>query len=314
MDKSATVYVAGHTGLVGSAIVRQLVQQGYTNLVLKLHKDLDLRNQAATEQFFSEHKPEFVFAAAAKVGGIEANRTLTAEFIYDNIQIQNNIIHFSWKYGVKKLLFLSSNCVYPKTCPQPMREEYLMAGPVEPTNEPYAIAKIAGMKMCQAYNNQHGTKFISVMPASLYGPNDNFNHFSSHFVAALIRKFHEAKIKNSDEVILWGTGAPRREIMHVDDAARACLHLMNCYGSSEPINVGCGTDIAIKELALLISRIAGFKGNILFDTSKPDGVAQKLLDSGKMCALGWQPQTNLDDGLKETYNWYVKNESLLKVT
>jgi len=312
MDKDSKIYVAGHAGLVGSAIVRQLMQQGHTNLSLKTHEELDLRDQSATDLFFSEQKPEFVFVAAAKVGGIEANRTKTAEFIYDNIQIQSNLIHFSWKYGVKKLLFLGSNCVYPKDCPQPMKEEYLLAGPPEPTNEPYAIAKISGIKMCQAYNNQHSTKFISVMPASLYGPNDNFNPASSHFVAALIRKFHKAKISGSSEVVLWGTGNPRREIMHVDDAAKACLFLMDSYDSSEPINAGCGSDITIKELAMLIKNIVGFSGGVKFDASKPDGAAQKLLDSGRMHAIGWKPQVGLNDGLRETYDWYVKNESLLK--
>ncbi len=309
MEKNAKIYVAGHNGLLGSALVRELKRQGHNNLVLKPRSELDLRDQAATQEFFGNEKPEYVFLAAAKVGGIETNRTLTGEFIYDNLQMQANVLHSAWKNNVKKLLFLGSNCIYPKNCPQPMKEEYILSGPIEPTNEPYAIAKISGIKMCQAYNKQYGTNFISVIPASLYGPNDNFDPVDSHFTAALIRKFCEAKNSGKKEVVLWGTGKPRREIMYVDDAARACIFLMHNYNSSEPINAGFGiVDVTIREVAQMLKEIVRFEGEIKFETSKPDGVMQKLLDSSKINALGWKPEMALKEGIKLTYDWYASRQ------
>ena len=309
MEKNSKIFIAGHNGLLGSALVRELKRQGHTNLILRPRSELDLRDQTVTQEFFCSEKPEYVFLAAAKVGGIEANRTLTGEFIYDNLQIYTNVLHSAWKTGVKKLLFLGSNCIYPKNCAQPMKEEYLLSGTVEPTNEPYAIAKIAGVKMCQAYNKQYGTNFIAVIPASLYGPNDNFDIAGSHFVAAMIRKFHEAKAGSKNKVELWGTGQPRREIMHVDDAARACLFLMEKYNSSDLINAGCSNDATIHEFAQVVKEAIGFSGEIVFDTSKPDGIMKKFLDSGKINALGWKPQIELKEGIKSTYDWYLKNIS-----
>ena len=304
MDLSSKIYIAGHRGLVGSAIVRALKKQGYNNFILRTHSELDLLDQKSATDFFKKEKPEYVFLAAAKVGGIMANRTYPADFIYQNLQIQNNIIHHSYLNGVKKLLFLGSSCIYPKLCSQPIKEEYLLTGELEPTNEPYAIAKIAGIKMCPAYNKQYETDFISVMPTNLYGPNDNFDLENSHVLPALIRKFHEAKINNQNEIVVWGTGAPKREFLHVDDLADACIFLMNNYDNSEIINIGTGEDISIKELAEMIKEITGFTGEINWDASKPNGTPRKLLDVGKLHNLGWKHQINLPDGILSVYEWY----------
>ena len=304
MDLSSKIYVAGHKGLVGSAIVRALEKQGYDNLILRTHSELDLLDQKSATDFFKKEKPEYVFLAAAKVGGIMANRTYPADFIYQNLQIQNNIIHHSHLNGVKKLLFLGSSCIYPRLARQPIKEEYLLTEALETTNESYAIAKIAGIKMCQAYNKQYGTDFISVMPTNLYGPNDNFDPETSHVLPALIRKFHEAKINNQTEVVVWGTGAPKREFLYVDDLADACIFLMNNYDNSEIINIGTGEDISIKELAEMIKEITGFTGEINWDASKPNGTPRKLLDVGKLHNLGWKHKINLPDGILSVYEWY----------
>lgn len=359
MKKNSIIYIAGHTGLVGSALTRKLKAEGCSNLITRRHNDLDLTNQSMVEAFFNEERPEYVFLAAAKVGGILANNTYPAEFIYNNLTIQTNIIHVAWKTGVKRLLFLGSSCIYPRDCPQPMKEEYLLTGPLEPTNEPYAVAKIAGIKMCQSYNRQYGTKFFAVMPTNLYGPNDNFNLKTSHVLPALIRKFHLAKLaakgdwegikrdesnfgpipediianlaaigryhghnipdpatslinsNTSPALTLWGTGSSRREFLHVDDLADACIFIMNMeeksYSSmlnvagSTLINIGYGKDISIKELAALIQNIVGFDGEIAFDDIKPDGTPQKLLDSSKLSRLGWKPKISLKDGIRHTY-------------
>jgi GDP-L-fucose synthase len=307
LEKESKIYVAGHTGMVGSAIMRRLQKEGYNNLVTRDLEELDLINQAETEKFFEEEKPEYVFLAAAKVGGIMANNTYRAQFIYENIQIQNNVIHFSWKYGVKKLLFLGSSCIYPKHAPQPLKEEYLLTGKLEPTNEPYAIAKIAGIKMCQAYNDQYGTDFISVMPTNLYGPYDNFDLETSHVLPALVRKIHEAKETNKDSVVIWGTGKPRREFLYVDDLADACVFLMNKYDGNEFINIGIGEDITIKELAVLIKNIVCYEGELKFDTSKPDGTPQKLLDISNLISLGWRSSVSMEKGVQSTYRWFKSN-------
>ena len=304
MNSYSKIYIAGHMGLVGSAIVRALKKQGYDNLILRTHSELDLLDQKATADFFKKEKPEYVFLAAAKVGGIMANKTYPADFIYQNLQIQNNIIHHSYLNGVKKLLFLGSSCIYPKLARQPIREEHLLTGELEPTNEPYAVAKIAGIKMCQTYNRQYGTNFISVMPTNLYGPNDNFDLENSHVLPAMIRKFHEAKISNQNEVVVWGTGAARREFLHVDDLADACVFLMNNYDDSEVINIGTGEDVSIKELAEMIKKITGFTGEIVWDASKPDGTPRKLLDVSRLHNLGWKHQINLPDGILSTYEFY----------
>lgn len=307
MNKNSKIYVAGHRGLVGSAIIRNLIKQGYNNLITKTRQELNLLDTQAAAEFFKKEKPEYIFLAAAKVGGIMANKTYPAQFIYENLQIQNNIIHQSYLNGVKKLLFLGSSCIYPRECPQPIKEEYLLTGPLEPTNEPYAIAKIAGIKMCQSYNREYGTNFISVMPTNLYGPNDNFDLANSHVLPALIRKFHEAKINSSESVKVWGTGNPKREFLHVDDLATACVFLMNNYDSSEIINIGTGIDILIRELVEIIKNIIGFKGKIKWDTTKPDGVSRKLLDVSKIHKLGWKHKINLEEGIKMTYEWYKNN-------
>lgn len=307
MDKKAKIFVAGHKGLVGSAIVRRLQKDGYENLVLKEKDELDLTRQDSVEAFFASEKPEYVFLAAAKVGGILANKTKKADFIYENLQIQNNIIHSAWKHGVKKLLFLGSSCIYPKMCPQPIREEYLLTGPLEETNDAYAIAKIAGIKMCQSFNEQYGTNFISVMPTNLYGPNDNFDLESSHVLPALIRRFHEAKISNASEVVAWGTGAVKREFLYVDDLADAVVFLMNTHDGSEIVNIGTGEDVSIKELTEKVKKVVGFEGEIVWDTSKPDGTPRKLLDVNRLHTLGWRHRTPLDEGLTLTYDWFVKN-------
>lgn len=307
MEKHSKIYVAGHKGLVGSAIVRALKTQGYSKFILRSHQELDLVKQSSVFEFFEIEKPEYVFLAAAKVGGIYANNTYPADFIYINMQIECNLIHASYLYGVKKLLFLGSSCIYPKFAPQPMKEEYLLDGKLEPTNEPYAIAKIAGIKMCQAYNRQYGTNFISVMPTNLYGPNDNFDLQNSHVLPALIRKFVEAKESKLPNVIVWGTGKPRREFLYVDDLADACIFLMNNYNNSEIINIGVGEDISIMELANIIKEEVGYKGNIVYDSSKPDGTPRKLLDVSKINALGWKARTSLREGIRKTINWYMEN-------
>lgn len=307
MNKDSKIYVAGHRGLVGSAIMRKLQQEGYTNIITRTHKELDLTSQAQTQEFFKKEKPEYVFLAAAKVGGIHANNTYPADFAYINIMIESNVIKASYDYGVKKLLFLGSSCIYPKLCPQPIKEEYLLTGPLEKTNEAYAIAKIAGLKMCQYFNRQYGTNYISVMPTNLYGPNDNFDLETSHVLPALIRKFHEAKINNKPYVEVWGTGTPRREFLHVDDLADATVYLMNNYDENEPLNIGTGKDITIKELAELIKEIVGYEGEIKFDTTKPDGTPRKLLDVSRLHATGWKHKIELREGIKQTYEWFKEN-------
>lgn len=306
MEINSKVYVAGHRGLVGSAIVRNLESKGYTNLVYSTHSELDLTVQAEVEEFFKSEKPDYVFLAAAKVGGIHANNTYPADFIMKNLQIQCNVVDCAYKYGVKKLLFLGSSCIYPKMCPQPIKEEYLLTGALEPTNEAYALAKIAGLKMCEFYNKQYGTKYISVMPTNLYGPNDNFDLENSHVLPALIRKIHEAKVENKQSVVIWGTGTPRREFLHVDDMADACVFLIETYEGSQFVNVGTGTDVTIRELAEIIKEVVGFEGELVFDTSKPDGTPQKLLDVTKLEGLGWKYRMELKDGIKVTYEWYKK--------
>ena len=300
MDSNSKVYVAGNTGLVGSAIVRMLHMKGYTNILSTPSSHFDLRRQDDVERFFKNNEPEYVYLAAAKVGGIGANKDYPGHFIYDNLMIQSNIIHAARKFGVKKLLFLGSSCIYPKMCEQPIKEEYLMTGPLEPTNDAYAIAKIAGIKMCQAYRKQYGFNAISLMPTNLYGPNDNFDLETSHVLPALIRKFHEAK----DTVTLWGDGSPMREFLHVDDLADACFTAMLKYDESEPINVGTGEDVTIKELANSISDVVGFAGGIDWDTSKPNGTPRKVLNVDKMKSLGWEPKISLKEGIKSTYEWY----------
>lgn len=310
MKKNAKIFVAGgQSGLVGTAIVRSLKTQGYTNIIVKTRKQLDLLKSTQVEAFFKREKPEYVFLAAALVGGIMANKTRKADFIYDNLLIQNNVIHYSWKYGVKKLLFLGSSCIYPKFSHQPIKEEYFMTGPLEETNDAYAVAKIAGIKMCQSYNEQYKTNFISVMPTNLYGPNDNFDLQSSHVLPALIRKFHDAKINNNKEVVLWGTGNVYREFLYVDDMADACVFLMKKYNSSEIINIGTGKDLKIRELAQLVKKLVGYSGKIIWDTSKPDGTPKKQLDVSKLFKLGWKPQVSLEEGIKKEYEWFLHNFS-----
>ena len=307
MLKSAKIYVAGSNGMVGSAIVRTLEAKGYSNIVVKSSKELDLKNQQAVHDFFNQEQPEYVFLAAAKVGGIHANNTYPATFIYDNLMIQSNVIQAAYEFNVKKLLFLGSSCIYPKFAPQPIKEEYLLTGSLEPTNEAYAIAKIAGLKMCQFYKQQYGCNFISAMPTNLFGINDNFNLENSHVLPALLRKFIEAKQNNKQEVTIWGSGTPMREFLFVDDLAEACLFLMESYNGVETVNIGTGEDVSIKELAETIMNIVGFEGNLIFDASKPDGAPRKLLDVSKINALGWKHQTNLEEGIQKTLNWIQKN-------
>lgn len=310
MDKKSKIYIAGHRGLVGSAIKRLLEKQGYRNLVFRTHKELDLLDNNKVKNFFTEEKPEFVFLAAAKVGGILTNDECSADFIYQNLAIQNNIIHNSYLNKVKKLLFLGSSCIYPRDCPQPIKEECLLSGPLEKTNEAYAVAKIAGIKMCQNYNKQYKTNFISVMPTNLYGPNDNFDLQSSHVLPAFLRRFHEAKIYNKEKVVIWGSGSPRREFLCVNDLAEACLFLMNNYNSGEIINIGTGEDISIMELAELIKEIVGFKGRIIKDESKPDGTPQKLLNVSKINKLGWRHKISLREGVKKLCKWFLKQPNI----
>jgi GDP-L-fucose synthase len=302
MEKENKIYIAGHRGMVGSAIVRKLEKEGYRNLVVRTSDELDLVNQQAVESFFKEEKPDYVFLAAARVGGIMANNSFRGEFIYDNLMIQNNIIHQAYRNNVKKLLFLGSSCIYPKLAPQPLKEEYLLTGPLEYTNEPYAIAKITGIKLCDAYRHQYGCNFISVMPTNLYGPNDHYDLNKSHVLPALVRKIHEAKQNGNKEVIVWGTGTPRREFMHVSDCAEACYFLMESYNEPGLINIGVGEDISIADLAKLISEIVGYKGNIVYDYTKPDGTPRKLMDVSKLHSLGWKATIPLREGIESVYH------------
>ena len=304
MNKESRIYVAGHRGLAGSAIVRRLQSAGYHNLALKTRAELDLTNSREVNDWFAGERPEYVFVAAAKVGGILANNTYPADFIRDNLGIALNVIEAAHQHGVGKLLFLSSSCVYPKHAPQPMREEHLLTGPLEPTNESYAVAKISGMKLCEAYHRQYGSRFFSVLPTNLYGPADNFDLVTSHVLPALVRKFHEAKTAGVDHVTVWGSGRPRREFMHVDDLADACLFLMQSYDDNAPINIGVGADLTIAELAKLIAEIVGFDGAIRYDSTKPDGTPQKLLDVSRLCELGWSARISLRDGISQTYRWF----------
>lgn len=309
MNKIAKIYVAGHRGMVGSAIVRKLQKEGYSNLISRTSAELDLRNQQAVTDFFASEKPDYVFLAAAKVGGIVANNTYRADFLYENLAIQNNVIHNSYLTGVKKLMFLGSSCIYPKLAPQPLKEEYLLTGLLEPTNEPYAIAKIAGIKLCDAYRDQYGCNFISVMPTNLYGYKDNYHPQNSHVLPALIRKFHEAKIKSESEVSIWGTGNPKREFLFADDLADACYFLMQNYNEPHLINIGTGEDISIKDLALLIKEHIGYSGTLNFDTSKPDGTPRKLMDVSKLHALGWKHKVELEEGIGLAYADFLKEEN-----
>lgn len=301
MESNSRIYIAGHRGMVGSAIFRALEARGFRNIITRTSSELDLRNQASVERFFAEEKPEYVFLAAAKVGGIHANNVYRADFIYENMMIQNNVIHQSYVNGVKKLLFLGSSCIYPKMAPQPLKEEYLLTGLLEYTNEPYAIAKIAGIKMCESYRIQYGCDFISVMPTNLYGPNDNYDLNNSHVLPALLRKFHEAKQAGREEVVVWGSGSPKREFLHADDLADACLYLMDHYSDAGLINIGTGEDLSIKELAEMIARITEFKGKIVWDSSKPDGTPRKLMDVGKLHRQGWHHKIELEEGIRTVY-------------
>lgn len=314
LNADSRIFVAGHRGLVGSALIRTLAGAGYRNIITRNHAELDLTEQAAVRDFFCSERPEFVILAAAKVGGIQANNTKRADFIYVNLAIQNNVIDAAYHNGVRRLLFLGSSCIYPRDCPQPMKEESLLTGPLEQTNEPYALAKISGIKMCEAYNSQYETDFISVMPTNLYGPNDNFDLNDSHVVPALIRKFHEAKITGRDQVVVWGSGRPLREFLYVDDMAEACLFVLERVSPEASrdrgvlLNVGMGTDVTISELAEAVRHVVGFKGDLVFDTSKPDGSLRKLLDVSRLKSLGWQAKVPLRDGLEQTYRWFVENQ------
>lgn len=312
MNKDAKIYVAGHRGMVGSAIIRKLQKEGYTNLISRTSAELDLRNQQAVTDFFASEKPNYVFLAAAKVGGIVANNTYRADFLYENLAIQNNVIHNSYVTGVKKLMFLGSSCIYPKLAPQPLKEEYLLTGPLEPTNEPYAIAKIAGIKLCDAYRDQYGCNFISVMPTNLYGYHDNYHPQNSHVLPALIRKFHEAKINGDPEVNIWGTGTPKREFLFADDLADACYFLMQNYNEPHLINIGTGEDLSIKDLALLIKECLGYAGNLVFDKTKPDGTPRKLMDVSKLHRLGWKHKIELKEGIRLAYADFLKEEIQIK--
>lgn len=305
MNKKAKIYVAGHRGMVGSAIVRNLEARGYSFIVTKTHAELDLLDQSAVKSFFQQEKPEYVFLAAAKVGGIHANNTLRAEFIYQNLAMETNIVHAAWQAGVQRMLFLGSSCIYPRDCPQPIKEEYLLTGPLEPTNEPYAIAKISGIKLCENYNRQYGTQYVSVMPTNLYGPCDNYDLNNSHVLPALIRKAHEAKTRGDKELVVWGSGKPMREFLYVDDMAHACVFLMEGNISEGLFNVGTGEDVTIRELAETVMRVVDFNGEIVFDASKPDGTPRKLLDVDRMRQLGWQAQTSLRDGIAKAYSDFL---------
>lgn len=307
MNSSSKIYVAGHRGLAGSALVARLQADGATNLVLRTHDELDLTDQGAVETFFSTEKPEYVFLAAAKVGGIMANSTRPAEFIYQNLAIQSHVIHNAWKHGARKLVFLGSSCIYPRDCAQPIHEDYLLTGPLETTNEAYAIAKIAGLKMCQAYRAQYGFDATSVMPTNLYGPRDNFNLESAHVLPALIRRIHEAKVNQLRNVTIWGTGTPLREFMHVDDFADAVLHIVHSESTVDPVNIGSGQEVSIAELARLIAHTVGYEGELVFDSGKPDGTPRKRLDNSRLLALGWQPKVDLKTGIERTYRWFVSH-------
>ena len=315
MDKNSKIYVAGHRGLAGSAIVRQLQQRGFGNLLLRTHAELELTDQAAVRKLFEREKPDYVFLAAAKVGGIVANSTYPAEFIYGNLAIQTNVLHESWRAGVKRLLFLGSSCIYPRDCPQPMTEAYLLTGPLEPTNRPYAVAKIAGIEICWSYNRQYGTRFLAAMPTNLYGPGDSYDLNNSHVLPALIRKMHEAKVRGSAEAVIWGTGAPKREFLYSEDMAEACVYLLDLPDAkfaelltdTEPplVNIGYGEDLSIAELAQTVARVVGFGGKLRFDTSKPDGTPRKLLDSGRIHSLGWRARTRFDEGIAAAYKDFL---------
>lgn len=321
MEQTSRIFVAGAGGLVGSALVRGLTSRGFTNLLTPSRAELDLADQAAVAAFFQQHQPDYAFLAAAKVGGIHANHSYPAEFIYSNLVIQTNVIHQAWLQGVKRLLFLGSSCIYPRLSPQPMKEEHLLTGPLEPTNEPYAIAKIAGIKLCEAYNRQYGTRFIAVMPTNLYGPGDNFHPENSHVLPALIRRFHEAKQQQATEVVIWGSGTPRREFLYVDDMASGCLHLMQLpdaqlqaellsYPKPCFVNLGTGEDLTIRELAETVQRVVGFTGSLQFDSSKPDGTPRKLQDVSRMHGLGWRHTVGLEEGIKRTYEWFLEQQSI----
>jgi GDP-L-fucose synthase len=312
LAKGARIYVAGHSGLVGSAVVRRLKGAGFTNVLTAERDELDLRDQAAVDRWFEANRPEFVFLVAGTVGGILANSTRPAEFIYDNMMIHATVVHAAYREGAKKLLYLGSSCIYPRECPQPMKEEYLLTGPLEPTNEPYAVAKIAGIKLCQAYRRQYGCDFISAMPTNLYGPNDNFDLTSSHVLPALMRKFHDAKAEGRGDVVIWGTGSPRREFLHVDDLADACLFLMQHYDGDVQINVGTGADLSIRELAELVREVVYPQAKLTFDTSKPDGTPRKLLDVSRLHALGWRHRVELRAGIASTYQWFLANRGHLR--
>jgi GDP-L-fucose synthase len=312
MDKKSKIYVAGHTGLVGSSVYRRLLEGGYANIVTRTHGELDLMRQSDVERFFETERPEYVILAAAKVGGIHANSAYPAQFIFENLSIQNNVIHTAYLFGVKKLLFLGSACSYPKECPQPIKEEYLLSGCLEPTNEPYAVAKIAGIKLCEAYNRQYGTNFICAVPTNAYGPNDNFDPENSHVIPALLKKFYDAGQKGAAEVTLWGTGAPLREFIYVDDLADAILFLLKNHNGSEITNIGAEGEISTSELASIIGDIVGFKGRIRFDLSKPDGVPRKALDKTRLFGLGWRPEFSLPEGLQKTYQWFLKHQPKTK--
>lgn len=310
MNKNSKIYVAGHRGLVGSAIVRKLKEKGYTNILGKTHKELDLMSSMEVENFFKEEKPEYVFLAAAKVGGIYANSIYPADFIYENLQIQNNVIGNAYKYGVKKLMFLGSSCIYPKMCPQPIKEEYLLSGYLEETNEAYALAKIVGLKMCEFFNKQYGTNYMSVMPTNLYGPYDNFHPENSHVMPALIRRFHEAKVSGSKEVVVWGSGKPLREFLYSEDMAEACIYLMENYEGNDFFNIGTGKEITIQALSELIKEVVGYEGKIVFDTTKPDGTPRKLLDVNKLENTGWKYKMELKNGIREVYKWFIENVAI----
>lgn len=312
MDTQSKIFVAGSRGLVGSALVRTLQAQGYKNLVLRSSQELDLRNQAAVDDFFAQEKPDYIFLAAAKVGGIQANNTYRADFLYENLMIEANIIHSAYRYGAEKLLFLGSSCIYPKLCPQPMKEEYLLTGFLEQTNEPYAIAKIAGLKLCENYCRQYGVNFISAMPTNLYGLNDNFDLANSHVLPALMRKFHEAKVNGDPTVTVWGTGTPLREFLYVDDLADALVFLMNTYNEVDFVNVGTGQEVSIKELALTMKAVVGYEGELVFDATKPDGTPRKLLDVSRLNAAGWQAKTDLKTGIEQTYGWFLQSYDTLR--
>ena len=313
MERGSRIYVAGHRGLVGSALVRRLRSAGFDNLLLRSHDELELEDQHAVFDLFARERPDYVFLAAAKVGGILANSTWPADFIRSNLVIQLNVVEAAYRSGVRKLMFLGSSCIYPKLAPQPIREEYLLSGPLEPTNQPYAVAKIAGIELCQSYNRQYGTRYVSVMPTNLYGPGDNFDLQSSHVLPALLRRFHEAKEAGAPSVTVWGSGTPRREFLHVDDMADACFFVMERWDSGEIVNIGCGHDVSIAELAETVARVVGYRGEIAFDRSRPDGTPRKLLDVTRLRSLGWEPRIGLEDGVRDTYRWFLEHRAAARL-